>query len=66
MRSRQEALLDEARRERLAATARGRRSQAGTIDGSRQAWRRAIGSVVIDLGIRLAGGSAEPATDLRG
>jgi hypothetical protein len=66
-RTRQDALLQEARNERLAATAAGgRRTRRSGSGGSSRSWRRFAGSVVIDLGTWLAGGRAEPVSNLRG
>ena len=63
--ARQQALLDGARKERLAAIAR-RQPSAGRPCDSGPAWRRLAGTVVVDFGTWLAGGRIEPVSNLRG
>lgn len=61
----QNALLDEARGERLATTAGGRLRCRSGPDGCGRTWRMFVGAAVIDLGTWLAGGRIEPLSDPR-
>jgi hypothetical protein len=64
VREHQNALLEQADAERLASSAR--RDRPGrVVDCSAPAWRRAVGSAAIELGVWLSGGSIDPASELR-
>jgi hypothetical protein len=61
---RQNALLEEARGERLAAIARGRRRGRSAAHSSDRAWPRFVGGVVTGFGAWLAGRRIESESDL--
>lgn len=64
-RDHEQTLLREAAADRLAATARGRDRAPRGSDRSAPAWRRVIGWATIDLGVWLAGGWIDAASDCR-
>jgi hypothetical protein len=62
----QNALLDEARGERLAAMARCRRRREAAVNGSGRALRSAAGSALVAFGLWLSGSQIETAVNRRG
>ncbi len=65
VREHQAALLEEARSERLAATAGGRPRRLSRLDGPGGKWRRFVRAATTDFGTRPSARLSEPVSDPR-